>query len=154
MKKAFRLILTYFLFLVFGTAVGMFFYYVYLHLQGSVAGQQAVFFRREDLLRVLFYVLGCLLLFVCPVMVYVRISNKGGIAHFITFILLSAVTWSVLVPLLGNLENKVLYNTKDSSKFLSGGYFRENGDKIYYFTEDYNVNPYKDSLAVVIDTTC
>ena len=153
MKKAFRLILTYFLFLVLGTAVSMFFYYVYLHLQTSVAGHQSEFFRKEDLLRVLFYVLGCLLLFVCPAMVYVRISNKGGIAHFITFILLSCATWGVLIPLLGHYESKVLYNTKDSSKMLSGGYFRENGDKVYYFTEDYNVNPYADSTAIVIDTT-
>ena len=153
MKKALRLVLTYFLFLVLGTAVGMFFYYVYLHLQASVAGQQAAFLKREDLLRVLFYVLGCLLLFVCPAMVYVRISNKGGIAHFITFIILSAVTWAVLIPLLGHFESKVLYNTKDSSKVLSGGYFREIDDKIYYFTDDYNKNPYIDTTTIVIDTS-
>ena len=153
MKKALRLVLTYFLFLIIGTAVGMFFYYVYLHLQSSVAGQQAALFIKEDVLRVLFYVLGCLLLFICPVMVYVRISNKGGIAHFITFILLSCVTWAVLIPLHEHFENKVLYNIKDSSKTLSGGYFRENGDKVYYFTDDYNVNPYLDTTAVVIDTS-
>ena len=153
MKKALRLVLTYFLFLVLGAAVGMFFYYAYLHLQSSVAGQQSSFFKREELLRVLFYVLGCLLLFVCPAMVYVRISNKGGIAHFITFIILSAVTWVVLIPLLGHFESKVLYNIKDSSKVLTGGYFRENGDKIYYFTDDYNKNPYIDTTTIVIDTT-
>ena len=153
MKKAFRLVLTYFLFLVLGTALGMFFYYVYLHLQDSVAGQQAVFFQKEALLRALFYVLGVLLLFICPVMVYVRISNKGGIAHFITFILLSCATWGVLIPLLGHYEDKVFYNTKDSTKMLTGGYFRENGDKVYYFTEDYNKNPYIDSTAIIIDKT-
>ena len=153
MKKAFRLVLTYFLFLILGTAIGMFFYYVYLHLQGSVAGQPAEFFQKEDLLRVLFYVTGCLLLFVCPAMVYARISNRGGIAHFITFILLSCVTWGVLVPLLGHYEKKILYNTKDSSKVLTKGYFRESGDNIYYFTSDYNTNPYYETTAVVIDTT-
>ena len=153
MKKAFRLILTYFLFLLIGTAIGMFFYYIYLHLQSSVAGQPADFFKKEELLRVLFFVLGCLLLFVCPAMVYVRISNKGGIAHFITFILLSGVTWGVLIPLLGHYESKIFYNTIDSSKVLTGGYFRENGDKIYYFTNDYNANPYADSTTIVIDTT-
>ena len=153
MKKAFRLVLTYFLFLILGTAVGMFFYYVYLHLQTSVAGQQSAFFKKEDLLRVLFYVLGCLLLFVCSAMVYVRISNKGGIAHFIFFIILSAVTWAVFIPLLGHFESKVLYNTKDSSKVLSEGYFRPSGDKIYYFTNEYNKNPYVDTTTIVIDTT-
>ena len=153
MKKAFRLVLTYFLFLILGTAVGMFFYYIYLHLQDSVAGQQAVFFNKEGLLRCLFYVLGVVLLIVCPAMVYVRISNRGGIAHFIMFIILSCVTWGVLIPLLGHFENKVFYNTKDSSRMLTGGYFRESGDKVYYFTEDYNKNAYIDSTAVVIDTT-
>ncbi len=153
MKKAFRLVLTYFLFLLIGTAIGMFFYYIYLHLQSSVAGQQAAFFRREDLLRVLFYVLGCILIFICPVMVYARISNKGGIAHFITFIILSGITWAVLLPLLGHFENKISYNSTDSSKMLSGGYFRENDDKVYYFTDNYNENPYLNTTAVVIDTS-
>ena len=152
MKKAFRLVLTYFLFLLLGTLIGMFFYYVYLHIQTAVAGQKSAFFKKEDLLRVLFYVLGCLLLFVCPAMVYARISNKGGIAHFITFIILSCLTWGLLVPLLGHYEGKILYNTKDSSRMLSGGYFRECDDKVYYFTDDYNANPYIDTTAVIIDT--
>lgn len=153
MKKAFRLVLTYFLFLVIGTAIGMFFYYVYLHLQASVAGQQAPLFIKDDIFRVLFYVIGCLLLFVCPAMVYARISNKGGIAHFIMFIILSCATWAVLIPLLGHFEKKITYNTKDSSKVLTEGYFRENGDKVYYFTDDYNKNPYTDTPTIVIDTT-
>ena len=151
MKKALRLVLTYFLFLIIGTVLGMFFYYVYLHLQSSVAGHQSEFFIKEDLLRGLFYVWGCLLLFVCPAMVYVRISNRGGAAHFITFILLSCITWCLLIPMLGHFESKVFYNTKDSSKMLTGGYFRENGDKVYYFTYNYNENPYLDTTAVVID---
>lgn len=153
MKKALRLVLTYFLFLVLGTAVGMFFYYVYLNLQGAVAGHHGFFFKREDLLRVLFYVLGCLLLFVCPAMIYVRISNKGGIAHFITFIILSALTWALFIPLLGHFEERIFYDSKDTSKYLSGGYFRQSGDKVYYFTDDYNSNPYIDTTAVVIDTS-
>ena len=153
MKKAFRLVLTYFLFLIIGTAVGMFFYYVYLNVESAVAGLPFEFFKKEDLLRVLFYVLGCLLFFVCPAMVYVRISNKGGILHFIFFIILSALTWVLFLPLLGHFENKVSYDTKDSSKFLTQGYFRPNGDKIYYFIDDYNKNPYLDTTAIVIDTS-
>ena len=153
MKKAFGLVLTYFLFLIIGTAVGMFFYYVYLNVQSAVAGIPFEAFKKEDLLRVLFYVLGCLLLFICPAMVYVRISNKGGILHFIFFIVLSTLTWGIFVPLLGHFENKAFYNTKDSSRFLTQGYFRQNGDKIYYFTNDYNKNPYLDTTAIVIDTT-
>lgn len=153
MKKAFGLVLTYFLFLIIGTAIGMFFYYVYLNIQSSVAGLPFEFFKKEDLLRVLFYVLGCFLLFACPAMVYVRISNKGGILRFIFFIILSCLTWGVFVPLLGHFEKKVSYDTKDSSKILTQGYFRQNGDKIYYFTNDYNKNPYLDTTSIVIDTT-
>ncbi len=153
MKKAFGLVLTYFLFLIIGTAIGMFFYYVYLNIQSSVAGHPFEFFKKEELIRVLFYVMGCLLLFVCPAMVYVRISNKGGILHFIFFIILSALTWIIFVPLLGHFEQKASYNIKDSSRYLSQGYFRQSGDKIYYFTSDYNKNPYLDTTAVIIDTT-
>ena len=153
MKKAFGLVLTYFLFLIIGTAIGMFFYYVYLNIQSSVAGQPFEFFKKEELLRVLFYVLGCLFLFSCPAMVYVRISNKGGILHFIFFIVLSALTWVLFVPLLGHFEKKASYKVIDSSRFLSQGYFRQNGDKIYYFTSDYNKNPYMDTTTIVIDTS-
>ena len=153
MKKAFGLVLTYFLFLIIGTAIGMFFYYVYLNIQSSVAGLPFEFFKKEDLLRVLFYVLGCFLLFACPAMVYVRISNKGGILHFIFFIILSCLTWGVFFFFFGHFEKKVSYDTKDSSKILTQGYFRQNGDKIYYFTNDYNKNPYLDTTAIVIDTT-
>ena len=153
MKKAFGLVLTYFLFLVIGTVAGMFFYYIYLQIQSSVAGLPFEFFKKEDLLRILFYVLNCLLLFVCPAMVYRRISNKGGIAHFIFFIVLSSLTWIIFIPLVGHFEQKVSYNIKDSSKVLTEGYFRQNGDKIYYFTSDYNKNPYLNTTAIVIDTT-
>ena len=152
MKKAFGLVLTYFLFLVIGTVAGMFFYYIYLQIQSSVAGLPFEFFKKEDLLRILFYVLNCLLLFVCPAMVYRRISNKGGIAHFIFFIVLSSLTWIIFIPLVGHFEQKVSYNIKDSSKVLTEGYFRQNGDKIYYFTSDYNKNPYLNTTAIVIDT--
>lgn len=153
MKKALSLLLTYFLFLVIGTAVGMFFYYIYLNIQSSVAGQPFEFFQKEELLRVLFYVLKCLLLFACPLMVYKRISNKGGVAHFLFFIVLSALTWVLFVPLLGHLEAKVSYNTKDSSKLLTKGYFRQSGNKIYYFTTDYNKSTVYDTSTIIIDTS-
>ncbi|MBO4532977.1 MAG: hypothetical protein J5726_04695 [Treponema sp.] len=152
MKKALKLVLMYFLVLLIGTAIGMFFYTIYLSVQGAVAGTPFSLFNKTDLLRALFYVLLCVFIFVCPVMVYIRISNNGGIAHFIFFILLSGITWAICVPALLHYESKVMYNVKDSSKMLTGGYFRENNGKIYYFTSDYNVNPYLDTTSIVIDT--
>ena len=152
MKKALKLVLMYFLVLLIGTAAGMFFYTIYLSVQGAVAGTAFSLFNKTDLLRALFYVLLCMLIFICPVMVYRRISNNGGIAHFITFILLSALTWALALPLLLKYESKVMYNVKDSSKVLTGGYFRENQGKIYYFTSDYNANPYSDTGTIIIDT--
>ncbi len=152
MKKAFKLILTYFLTFILTTAVGVLFYSVYLGIQNYVAGQDFVFFQKEDFLRALFYVVSCVILLICPAMIYVRISNRGGIAHFIVFILLSAVTWGVLIPVQIKLEDKIFYNAKDSSKILSGGYFRESDGKIWYFTSDYNANPYVSPTTIVIDT--
>lgn len=153
MKKAFRLVLMYFLLLLLGTALGMIFYYVYLEMQSSVAGMPFEFFRKEDLLRSLFYVLGCVLLFVCPAMVYIRISNKGGAGNFIAFIILSALTWALCIPSLIFLQDKYVYQSKDSSKTLTGGYFRECEDKVYYFTSDYNKNSYTKTTTVIIDTS-
>lgn len=153
MKKAFKLILMYFLTLILATAAGVLFYSVYLAIQNYVAGGSLTLFNKQGFFRALFYVFACVILLVCPAMIYVRISNKGGIGQFIAFILLSAVTWSVLIPVQLKLEDKVLYDSKDSSKVLTGGYFRESGDTVYYFSSDYNANPYISPTTVVIDTT-
>lgn len=153
MKKALKLVLMYFLVLLIGTAIGMFFYTIYLSVQGAVAGTPFSLFNKTDLLRALFYVLLCMLIFVCPIMVYIRISNNGGIAHFITFILLSGITWAIGVPVLLHFESKAMYNFKDPSRMLTGGYFRQNGDDIYYFTGDYNASPYVSTSTIIIDTT-
>ncbi len=152
MKKALKLVLMYFLVLLIGTAIGMFFYTIYLSVQGAVAGTPFSLFNKTDMLRALFYVVLCMLIFICPIMVYIRISNNGGIAHFITFILLSGITWALGVPALLHYESKVMYNVKDSSRMLTGGYFREYNGKVYYFTSDYNANPYMDTTSIIIDT--
>ena len=151
MKKAFKLILMYFLTLVLATAAGVLFYSIYLSIQNYVTGTDFVFFKKEEFVRALFYVASCVLMLICPAMIYVRISNRGSIPHFITFVLLSVLTWGILLPLHTKFEKKVLYNAKDSSRMLTGGYFREDGDKVYYFTRDFNV-PYK-TQTIVIDKT-
>lgn len=153
MKKAFRLILMYFIVLLVGTAIGMFFYTIYLATQGAVAGLSLSLFNKSDFIRAFFYVLLCILVFMCPILVYVRISNNGGIAHFITFILLSALTWCVCLPFLIHFEDKGMYAVKDSNKMLTGGYFRENNDKVYYFTSDFNKNPFVNTTTIIIDTS-
>ena len=153
MKKALKLVLMYFLTFLIATLAGVIFYSVYLHIQSYVVGSGFSFFDKQGLLRALFYVIFCIILFICPVMIYARISNKGGIPHFITFIILSALTWVLLLPLTVKLEEKVFYNSKDSAKILTGGYFRADQDKIYYFTSDYNDNPYVNTTTVVIDTS-
>lgn len=153
MKKAFKLVLMYFLTLIIATAVGVVFYSVYLSIQNYVAGGTFSFFNKQDFLRALFFVVSCVIILICPAMIYVRISNKGGIAHFIAFVLLSCVTWGILIPVQIKLEKKVFYNAKDSSRMLSGGYFRPSDDKIYYFSSDYNANPYVSPVTVVIDTS-
>ena len=153
MKKALKLVLMYFLTLILATAAGVLFYSVYLAIQNYVAGGSLTLFNKQEFLRALFYVFSCVILLVCPAMVYVRISNKGGVGHFIAFILLSAITWSLLIPVQIKLEDKVLYDSKDSSKILTGGYFRESGDTVYYFSSDYNVNPYVSPTTIIIDTT-
>jgi len=152
MKKALKLLLMYFLAFILATFAGVVFYTIYLNIQGYVAGTEFNFFQRDVLLRALFYVLYCVIIFICPLMVYSRISNKGGAGHFITFILLCCLTWLLFIPLTVKLENKVYYSSKDSSKKLTSGYFRQDGDKIYYFTTDYNVNPFIDTTTIVIDT--
>ena len=153
MKKALKLILMYFLTLILAAAVGVVFYSVYIGIQNYVAGRTFNIPGKEDLLRALFYISTCIIILICPAMIYVRISNKGGVLHFIAFVLLSCATWGILIPLHVKMEEKVLYKAKDTSRVLSGGYFRQSDDKVYYFSTDYNANPYISPVTVVIDTT-
>lgn len=143
----------YFVTLIIATAIGVVFYSIYLNVQNHVAGTKFIFFQKEEFLRALFYVVSCVIILICPAMIYIRISNKGSVPQFFIFILLSGITWMVCIPLQFKLEDKIFYNAKDSSKVLTGGYFRQNGEKVYYFTSDYNANPFTDTTAIVIDTT-
>lgn len=151
MKKALRLVLMYFLLLIFGTALGVVFYSLYLSLQNFVVGNEIIFFDKHNLINVAFVIGECMLLFICPLLIYLRISNKGGVGQFIAFVFLALLTWGIAYPSVIYYEGKVSYKIETKNENLSGGYFREAGDKVYYFTTDYNGNPYVDTTTVIID---
>lgn len=157
MKKALKMVLFYFLFLILGLAAGTLFYSFYINVLNFVAGGKSNFILKTDLLSSIFFTGTCLIALICPVTVYYKIQKAGGVAHFITFIILAAVTWGGLLPLtvsLGNKYNFLSTSTAASSK-LTGGYFRKSGDKIYYFTRDFQKDAFTfyDTSTVVIDTT-
>ena len=76
--------------------------------------------------------------------------------QIIAFILLSFLTWVVLVPCVSSLSRKYSENAIVSEPaVLSKKYFRQAGDKVYYFTKDFekNINGEKQAPAIVIDTS-
>lgn len=149
MKKALKLILMYILIVVLGIIFGVLFYSLYLGVRDCIAGRPLELFRKQDIINSFYFIAGCILIFICPVMVYIRIRNKGSVWHFVAYILLSIITWGVAFPSLIYFQDKSLAKIKSDKPVLSSGYFRENGDKVYYFTNEYE--PAGAVTTVVID---
>ena len=158
MKKALKLAFIYLIILIIGTVIGTVLYSFYLNLLGFVAGREITFFTDEELLKSLFYVMFCMLLFILPLISYYRIRHPGGILQLIVYILLCMLTWVVLMPLSFKLRDVcnrkfVFTNTTES---LSPDYFRMVDGDVYYFTKEFSKSApgrAAETSAIVIDTS-
>jgi len=155
MKKAINLLIIYLVFLLAGLLIGTFLYSFYLNLMDFVAGREIKFFEDKDLYRAIFYIAYCLVFFICPLISYYRIRHPGGLLQAIAYILICLITWLLLFPGLYKLNQFCDKNfSPETPKIsLSKGYFRELGNKVYYFTEDFSKDEEEQLSAntVVID---
>lgn len=157
MKKAFNLILVYFISLISALALGTVLYSFYINVLHFIAGTEIKFFTKKELLDSFFYTAFIVLLFICPLISYYKIRHPGGVPQLVAFILLSVFTWVIAIPSVFNLSRKYVENTEyvENHVALSKGYFRQIDDKVYYFTKEFadkGNNVYK-STCVEIDTT-
>ncbi len=155
MKKAINLLIIYLVILLAGLLIGTFLYSFYLNLMDFVAGRDIKFFEDKDLYRAIFYIAYCLVFFICPLISYYRIRHPGGIPQSIAYIFICLVTWLLLFPGLYKLNEFCdrHFSPERPEITLSKGYFREVGNKVYYFTEDFSKNQ-EDQFtanAVIID---
>lgn len=159
MKKALKMIFLYLFLLIVCTAIGTVLYSVYLNVCSSVTGIKINLLRNDVLLKSFFYVAVCVIICVSPVVSFLNIKNKGGFSRFITYIILSGLTWGVLLPIVIHFGEK--YDFNDSSIRTEGiafssDCFRKGDQKVYYFLEDLEKNEslyFPSAQAVVIDTT-
>lgn len=157
MKKALNLIIMYLVTLLSGVIVGTVLYSFYLNGLSFIAGTEIQFFTKKELFNAFFYTAFCLLVFICPLISYYRIRHPGGIPQFIAFVILSLLTWIVLIPSVFNLNKKYIEKNDVIIDYvpLSKGYFRKVDDKVFYFTKDFTDNGTGalESTCVEIDTT-
>lgn len=157
MKKALKLITTYFLLLLCGLLFGTIIYSFYLNVLNFVAGNDIVLFSISELARAGIYVAYCMVFLICPVISYYRVRHAAGFSQTIAYVIICLFTWGLLFPGI-ILINKVYdkYNDSDNTRtFLSQGYFRPGDEHVYFFTKDFseNKNHMYDTVGVVIDTT-
>lgn len=138
MKSAFSMLAYYFIATVIGTLAAAFIYMVCCDLTLLVAGEGRNFFVLS------FFARGLLVSFPAVVSVCLGLIVLYGLRHqenhfvrLVTYILLGALTWLILIPLSFDLEKK--YEEKFSKKFevsfLSPGYFRKDAGGIFYFSK-------------------
>lgn len=157
MKKAINLIIMYFLFLVAGIVIGTLFYSFYLNVLNFVAGQKLDIFDVDVLMKSLFFVSIAMCFLIFPIISYYRIRHLGGISQTVAYIILTVFTIMVLYPATIQIKKKYYdsFPQGNNISHLSGGYFRQSGDKIYFFTKDFISNPVigENTTTVIIDTS-
>lgn len=157
MKKALKLALIYLVILIAGTVLGTLLYSLYLNLLSFVSGREITFFADSELFQSLFYVLPCVIILIMPLISYYRIRHPGGALQLIIFIILSLITWLVLMPCSLKLKNycNKRFNIETIREPLSPNYFRQVDNNVYYFTREFQSEAPEQvpqAPAVVINT--
>ena len=156
MKKALNLVIMYFITLFIGVAVGTILYSFYINVLNFVAGTEIKFFSKKEIFDAFFYVSFSVLFLICLFISYYRIRHPGGFLQIIAFAVMALLTWCVLVPCVSKLSRNYSENERvEVDVPLSKKYFRQAGDKVYYFTKDFdeNINGENQTTAIVIDTS-
>lgn len=138
MKKALKLLLMYFLFIIAGVFLVSVIYSFFQNVLGFVAGKKLAIFEWKNFMLSVIFITQCIIFLICPLMSYYKIRHSGGVSVLITYIILCLFTWGLFFPIMLSLNKKVVPALKQElvEQPLSGGYFRKVENKIYYFTED------------------
>lgn len=139
MKKALRMILNYLITTVVGLIIGAIIHIQYLTSANLVAGHSIEYPK-----SIFFYSLlenaPIVLLLIIPIILTWKIRHLDNpVASSLTFAFLAALTWLVVLPSTQILIKVLPSKTQEylsSRNELSAGYFRDWGDKYYYFLTD------------------
>lgn len=139
MKKALKLILIYFIFLILCLFAGTVLYSFYLDVLNFIAGHEIVLFDKSIIIKAFFTIAYSLTFIICPIVSYYRIRHSAGIAQTIGYFVICIITWGIYLPGIYYLNNFCNQNfqIEETSASLSEGYFRKVDSKVYYFTDEF-----------------
>lgn len=137
MKTVFYTISYYVLTVLLGSLAAALVYMVCCDLTVLVAGEKLVFFCGDFFFRGIFAsfpLVVCIALFL--VVFYGIRHLKKNLWIMCTYVLLCALSWLLLIPLMFNLEQayKEKYSTEYEISNLSPGFFRKDSGGIFYFS--------------------
>lgn len=139
--------LAYFLWLVAGILIGTFFYTLYLHSLGLIAGRQSHAFTRENVIISFFAVTQVMAMLSGFLLIAWRIRHPGNFLQLIFFIITQFISWCIIFPLSAHFETRYISSNpsifEQESIPLSTGYFRESEGKVYYFLNEENTSSLK-----------
>ncbi len=151
MKKALKLLLYFFIFLICGIGCGSILYGLYLNILNTTAGNAFIDLNTDTYLKALFYIILCVSVVICPLLAFVHIKHKGGVIQLIFYFILCAVIWLAVIPFSIYFKQKLISDVKIEKEKLSAHYFRKIDDKVYFLTND--LSDYRSSTVVVLDTS-
>ena len=140
MKKALKLIGTYFIFLILSIVFGTFLYMIFHNALNFVAGNKIIVFQLKVFIPTFFYITLGTCFFICPFIAIYRVRHLHGILQTGAYILICLITWAVIFPSVSFIEKKAqkFYQNEKQELMLSKNYFRETDDKIYFITKDFS----------------
>lgn len=155
MKKGLKLLLIYFVFLIFSLILGTFVYALYLNLLDFVAESQSSFSFLEYCKESFFFMMSFVLIFICPLICYYRIRHSHGFIQTIFYVFICIFTWCILFPCTSYIKDKFYdeKNIKIEKKDLTKEVFRETNNHVYYFLRDFYTDStnLEETPAIIID---
>lgn len=157
MDKALKLIIRYILYTLVGSIFGTIFYLMYYSLLQFVPEGVSQKIGFSDLLRFFFKTLSYSV-FVVPVFIMNhKLKRKGNALQCIFYILLAAMSWTLLLPFSHKMFHKFQQKYVEEIHYnpLSKNEFRQYENKVYYFSDHYNPDSVvsSDVSTVIIDTS-
>lgn len=137
MKKAIKILLVYFVYLLLTIIFGTVFYMAFLGVVNTTAGHKVIFWNQTSFIKTFFFVFVCSISLICPFVISYRIRHRSGFMQAIVYIIVCVINWGILFPIAITQSDKAGYEEiKIDNRINSANYFRDSGKEIYYFTED------------------
>lgn len=156
MKKALSLLFMFIIFLFAGVILATIFYSFFLSVLHYVVGTATTVFEFKTILKAFFYTLPLIIMLTPPVLCYYRVRHIGTFPQIITYVVISLLCWTLFLPLTLKAQehffkdNYIIYQKKQ----LTPNYFRQDKNKVYYFTEEINTQLKEDKVpTIIIDTS-